>query len=88
MGMDVPSCVAYYCKAHGQRWDVGKVADEVGRHKEGHFRELTAAGIAEFEGVRALHAEATHLGLRIAIASSGMIRASVFIFAYLLDTLI
>lgn len=70
--MDVRSGIAYYnTTVGGGVWDVDAVAAQVLQVKEGHYRELTAAGIAAFSGVRALAVHARTLGIAIGVGSSG-----------------
>lgn len=73
IGMSVLSCVEYYNRTHGPgTWDAADVARRVGAAKEGHYQELTAAGIAAMQGVHAMVKELQSLGVRFAIASSGV----------------
>ena len=72
IGMSVLSCVEYYDRTHGPgTWDAADVARRVGAVKEGHYQELTAAGIAAMQGVQAMVRELESLGVRFGIASSG-----------------
>lgn len=72
IGMSVKSCVEYYNREYGSgAWDIANVAKRVGTVKEGHYLELTAAGIAAMDGVQAVVKELESLGIQFGIASSG-----------------
>ncbi|KAF6264080.1 HAD-like domain-containing protein [Scenedesmus sp. NREL 46B-D3] len=72
-GMDVRGCIEHYKQTLGRDdWqDVPAIAAAVAEAKEGHYQQLTAAGITALPGAAALIQSAKQLGLPVGVASSG-----------------